>query len=307
MPFVSPPRSRSFGIGPALGLWLLCVSAALADSGGGKLKIVASNYPLAYFAERLAGNRASVALPVPADTDPAFWKPDAKAVGEMQKADLILLNGADYEHWLARVSLPKLKLADTSAGFRDRYIRIEQAVTHSHGPGGMHSHAGIAFTTWLDFEQAGLQAQAVADALARQRPEWKSGVMDNLASLREELAALDAELKTIVGSKPEPPLLASHPIYQYLARRHGLNLASVHWEPNEMPPAEQWSSLEKSLAGHPARWMLWEARPAPEIAAKLKALGVASLVFEPCANRPESGDFLTVMRANAENLQAAFR
>lgn len=287
-----------------LGLWLLCLSAARAD---GKLKIVATNYPLAYFAERLGGTRASVTFPAPADVDPAFWKPDAQAVAAMQKADLILLNGADYEKWLARVSLPKLKQADTSAVFKDRYIRIENAVTHSHGPGGMHSHAGIAFTTWLDFEQAGRQAQAVAEAIIRKRPEWKSVVMDNLRGLGEDLAALDSEVQGLAARKAKLPLLASHPIYDYLARRYGLNLVSVHWEPNEMPPAEEWTGFTKTLAGHPAHWMLWEAQPTPEIAAKLKAAGVGSLVFDPCANRPESGDFLSVMRANVANLSAALR
>ena len=292
--------------GSALCLWLFCLSAAWADSGG-RLKIVASNYPLAYFAERLGGALASVSFPVPAGTDPAYWKPDPKAVGEMQKADLILLNGAGYEHWLVRVALPRLKQADTSAGFKDRYIRIENAVAHSHGPGGTHSHAGTAYTTWLDFEQAGLQAQAVADALAKKRPEWRSTVMDKLTALRAELAALDAELQGIARSKPKLPLLASHPVYQYLARRYGLNLDSVHWEPKAMPSAEEWTGLEQSLAARPARWMIWEAQPAPEIAAKLKSLGVASLVFAPCAERPESGDLLTAMHANLENLKAAFR
>jgi len=299
-----PYRSLLRG-GLILCLWLSCCSAALAEAN--RLKIAASNYPLAYFAERLGGSRASVAFPVPAGTDPAFWKPDAKAVAEMQQAELILLNGADYEKWLARVSLPRLRQADTSAAFKDRYIRIESAVTHSHGPGGTHSHEGIAFTTWLDLDQAGLQAQAVAESIVRKRPEWRSMVMENLAALRGELAALDAGIKQAVAARAGLPLLASHPVYQYLARRYGLNLASVHWEPNEMPPDAEWADLQRRLRAHPARWMLWEARPAAAVADRLKAAGVGSLVFDPCANRPESGDFLTAMAANVENLKAAFR
>jgi zinc transport system substrate-binding protein len=299
-----PPLFRT--LGAALCLWLLCLSAAEAESSGGKLKIVATNYPLAYFAERLGGARVSVDFPVPAEEDPAYWKPDPKAVGALQKADLILLNGADYEHWMARVALPRLKLADTSAGFKDHYIRIENALTHSHGPGGMHSHAGTAYTTWLDFDQAGQQAQAVAEALAKKRPEWRSAVQEELANLKRDLADLDAALKSLLASKPKLALLASHPVYQYLARRYSLNLDSVHWEPNEMPPAEEWAGLEKSLAARPAKWMIWEGQPSAETAAKLKGLGVASLVFDPCANRPAEGDFLTVMQRNVEALKAAF-
>jgi zinc transport system substrate-binding protein len=300
----SPSRRRA--------LASLCLLAAVplvraGTTGSPSLRIVASNYPLAYFAERLAGARSVVDFPAPPDVDPAFWRPDAKAVGRMQRADLIVLNGADYEKWLPHVGLPRLKTVDTSAGFKDAFIRIENAVTHSHGPGGTHSHAGTAFTTWLDFEQAGRQAQALAAALGRKRPEWKGLIDANLAALEADLAALDAEMKKLTEAKPDLPLMASHPVYQYLARRYGLNLKAVHWEPGDMPPAEEWNALKVILAGHPARWMIWEAEPNPDIAAKLKGLGVGSLVFDPCANRPETGDFLAAMRRNVTSLAAAFR
>jgi zinc transport system substrate-binding protein len=278
------------------------VTPARADLGTAPLRIVASNYPLAYFAERIGGSRVQVNLPVPAGEDPAFWKPDAKAVGLMQKADLIALNGAEFEKWLVRVSLPKLKQVDTSDGFKDRYIHIENAVTHSHGPGGSHSHGGTAFTTWLDFEQAARQAEALAQAMIRKRPEFKSSFTENLAALTSDLKSLDTEAQHVLGSRSAEPLLASHPVYQYLARRNALKLESVHWEPGEMPTAGEWEALHKLLAGHPAKTMLWEAEPSPEIAAKLKALGVAAVAFEPCANRPESGDFLGVMKRNLERI-----
>jgi zinc transport system substrate-binding protein len=271
------------------------------------LKVVAANYPLAYFAERIGGSRVSVSLPVPADEDPAFWKPTAKAVGDMQKAELILLNGADYEKWLPRVTLSKFKLADTSAGFKATFIRIENAVTHSHGPGGMHSHEGIAFTTWLDFDQASKQAEAVAQAMVRKRPEFKTVMMDNLKLLQDDLAALDKQMKDLADAKPGLPLLGSHPVYQYLARRYGLNLKSVHWEASEMPSAEEWEGIRNTLATHPAKWMIWESKPAEAIVAKLKSLGVGSLVFDPCANRPESGDFLDMMEQNLGHLKEAYR
>jgi zinc transport system substrate-binding protein len=270
-----------------------------------RLKIVAANYPLAYFAERIGGTRVSVDLPAPAGEDPSFWKPSAKAVAEMQKVELILLNGADYEKWLPHVSLSKFKLADTSVGFKDRFIRIENALTHSHGPGGVHSHDGLANNTWLDFSQAQQQAEAVAQAMVRKRPELKTAFLDNFKPLQAELAELDNQFKAAV--KPNATLLGSHPVYQYLARAYGLNLQAVHWEPNEMPPAAEWDGLRKILATHPAKTMIWEAQPSSEIAAKLKTLGVDSVVFDPSPNRPESGDLLSVMKKNLANLTTALR
>ncbi|MGI9342969.1 MAG: hypothetical protein ACR2QV_08960 [Gammaproteobacteria bacterium] len=49
---------------------------------------------------------------------------------------------------------------NTSAGFVDRYVAVDDAVTHPHGPDGEHEHCDLAFTTWLDPELATLHAAA---------------------------------------------------------------------------------------------------------------------------------------------------
>ena len=45
----------------------------------------------------------------------------------------------------------------------------------------------------------------------------------------------------------------------------------------------------------------------PEASAtRLGGLGIESLVFDPCSNVPDEGDFLEVMRSNAGNLAQVF-
>ncbi len=51
----------------------------------------------------------------------------------------------------------------------------------------------------------------------------------------------------------------------------------------------------KILEEHPEKWMLWEAEPASENVERLRSLGVESIVFDPCSNRPEAGDFPSVL------------
>jgi zinc transport system substrate-binding protein len=232
--------------------------------------------------------------------------PDAETIAAYQAADLILLNGADYAKWTAKVSLPRSRLVDTSRAFRDAYIREASGITHSHGPGGEHDHGGLAFTTWLDLSQAAQQAEAIAQALIRKSPDAKEEIERNLHALRDDLLALDERIAEITRTDPDRPLLASHPVYQYLARRYGLNLSSVMWEPEELPDEGQWNALEGILKDHPAKWMLWEGEPGQATATRLRALGIDSLVLDPCANRPEKGDFLTVMTENARNLDRIF-
>ena len=281
---------------------LLSTSVAAAD----KLRIFTVNYPLAYFAERIAGDLAEVVFPLPAGVDPAFWMPDIATIGDYQRTDLILLNGAGYARWAERVSLPRFRSVDTSRTFRDRYIQIEQTTGHSHGPSGEHNHGGTAFTTWLDLDQAAQQADAIAQVLRRKRPDQTEAIDHRLKQLRDDLSTLDRRLRNAVASDRARPVLASHPVYQYLARRYPLNLRSVNWEPNQMPDAAQWRQFEQILAEHPARWMLWEAAPAAEIVDRLRRLGIEVIIFAPSANRPKQGDFLTAMSGNAERLMLAF-
>lgn len=272
-----------------------------------KLVVFTVNYPLQYFAQRIAGDYADVILPAPPNVDPAFWQPDTETTASYQNADLILLNGAGYAKWLNRVSLPRRKLVDTSAGFKKDLIVAEGGITHSHGREGDHSHAGTAFTTWLDLTQAVQQARAVRDALSRLRPEYRAAFDKNYAELERDLLELDARVKAIVAAKPETPLLASHPVYQYLTRRYQLNLDSVMWEPDVLPSAAEWQHLEQSLKRRPAKWMLWESAPDSENVLRLRKLGVESVVFDPCANQPAAGDFLSVMSGNVANLRRAFQ
>lgn len=272
-----------------------------------QLTVYVVNYPLQYFAERIGGEQVHVVFPAPADEDPAFWKPDVETIAAFQAADLILINGAAYAKWLKTASLPKSKMIDTSRHFRADFIEIQNTGTHSHGPTGEHSHGGTAFTTWLDFRQAAQQAKAVMEGLSRLLPQHQDAFEQRYLELEQDLLAVDDGLDTIAAGQRRQPLLASHPVYQYLARRYGLNLQSVLWEPEVMPDDEEWQRLQSILQEHAATWMLWEGAPLPASADRLQALGVNSLVFDPCGNTPEQGDFLSVMQQNVARLQQAFQ
>jgi hypothetical protein len=51
--------------------------------------------------------------------------------------------------------------------------------------------------------------------------------------------------------------------------------------------------------------MLWEAPPLPETEEQLRDRGIATVVFDPAAQPPRNGDFLTVMTGNAKRLACA--
>ena len=278
-----------------------------ASSDSKKLTVYVVNYPLKYFAERIAGEHARVVFPAPADVDPAYWMPDAKTISDYQRADLILLNGANYAKWVNKVSLPRFRMVNTSAASKDRYIEAAEILTHSHGSEGKHGHEALAFTTWIDFSLAAEQAKAIAKALSSKKPALRDTFKRNYEELARELLQLDRDIKEVVSKEQSRVLVVSHPVYDYFARGYGLNIRSVHWESDEIPTTAQMVELHTILKDHQAKWMIWEGEPAKEAVERLKAIGLQSVVFDPCGNAPEQGDFMSVMRQNVENLKVAFR
>ena len=281
--------------------------ATVAASAAEKITVYTVNYPLAYFAERIGGNLVDVVFPLPSDVDPAFWEPNAKDIAEFQQADLILLNGAGYAKWLKRASLPRRKLVNTSAVFEHDYINVTESVTHQHGPGGDHSHTGTAFTTWLDFNQAIMQAKAILSALEKHDAEHAEDFRKNFSLLEAELAELDKTIRNLVAHDPDKLLVASHPVYQYFARRYEIKLKSVMWEPDVVPDQNQWYELQQMLNSHDARWLIWEGEPDQQSIVRLRAMGINSLVFDPGANLPLQGDFMRLMKSNVTALEKAYR
>jgi zinc transport system substrate-binding protein len=277
-------------------------SAHAADE---PLVVYAVNHPLAWLAERIGAEHVAVVFPAPAGVDPASWSPDAETVAAYQRADLVLLNGAGYARWVSRAALRRSRSVDTSAAFEERWLPLDAGITHGHGPEGEHTHQGWASTTWLDPTLAVEQGHAITEALVAALPERETAIRARFEQVAGELRALDTRLAAAAKRLDGAPLLFSHPVYPYLIARYRLGARALHWEPDEKPSESEWAALEALLVEYPARVLFWEAEPLPYTTVRLEALGVKSLVYDPCANAPKKGDFLSVAGANVQALEKA--
>jgi zinc transport system substrate-binding protein len=276
-----------------------------STAGADPLRVYTVSYPLAYFAERLGGVSVDVRFPAPKGVDPADWSPEPAIVAGYQSADLVLLNGAGYARWTQRATLPRSALVDTSAAFADSYIEGDSAVTHTHGPGGEHSHAELAFTTWLDPRLAVEQARAVEEALSARRPWAAADIDERMTELRRDLESIDTRLSSLSEQLRHAGGVYSHPVYQYLDRRYALGGRALHWEPREDPGSQEWAAFEHALEARPATVMLWEGEPITDTRQRLRQLDVTSVVFPTLANAPAGADYIDDMNAAVDRLAAA--
>jgi zinc transport system substrate-binding protein len=264
--------------------------------------VITSNYPLYFFTHEIAGESIKVIFPT-IEGDPAMWAPTGPDVAQLQNADLLVLNGAGYESWLAFTTLPGGHSLDTTAQVQAMLLPIENAAVHQHGPAGEHSHQGTAFTTWLDPLLAIEQARAIMHGFTQLNSEQSDLFRTNFERLKQKLTELDQSMEQAFAELGDQPVIFSHPVYQYLQHRYGINARSTHWEPEVEPGTREWIDFGNLLRQHPAKLMIWEAPPLEPVREKLRQRDIHVVVFSPTGNVPVMGDYFTVMEQNLLELK----
>ncbi len=284
---------------------ILC--AWVGQTAAEPLKIHASHGVIADFARQIGGELVDVTMPVPRGTDPAQWVPGIPDITAMQAADLILLNGADYESWVDRVSLPRASTVQTAQRAGIDLITLP-GVAHSHGDGPSHTHEGTASQVWLDLAAAARQAETIAAAMTRTAPAPTAAAADKLAdgltNLTTDLMALDDKARALGASLDGTTLLVAQPGLEYFARAYGLHLIEATIDPVQPPTPDQWAAIDATLAQTPARIMLWQTPPPATVAAALAERGVTTALFETGANPDPETSFTDLMRRNLTGLQS---
>jgi zinc transport system substrate-binding protein len=274
------------------------------ESGG----VVASFYPAQYWTQRIVDTLVPVSCATPNGEDPASWRPGRDDMARLQKAELIVINGASFESWVSTAPLPRSRIVDSTAALTSPLISHAHAVTHSHGPGGEHSHEGIDGHTWLDPVNAAEQARAIAEALISMKPEYADTFRSNAARLDRDLQSLHAALGSIAPAMQGVTILASHPSYNYIGRRYGWRVVNLGIEPDDALTDADWNRVIALCdeAGPGPRIALWEDVPSAENADGFTSkLGAASVIFRPGESKPVEGDYLSVMQDNIAALKAA--
>lgn len=274
--------------------------------------IAATFYPTEFFASRIAGDQLDVRCPLPDDADPAEWKPTSEAIRIFQQAELIAMNGAEFEQWVKGASLPLGRLCETARPLEGRLLRFA-ATTHAHGPAGQHTHQGIDGHTWMDPNNARDQAEALLAAMCQRWPQHTKVFTDRFEGLAADLKALDARFIELSEQVRNVALIATHPAYNYIAARYEWKIGDLDLPPEEPPSPEALTALTALKKANEDRLivLLFESPPHEAI---LKALAsdpsVTPVVFTPCemldaSDRAAGRTFLTVMHANLDALGRA--
>ena len=107
-------RFLSFLLALCMVLFAGCSNHTKKSSG--KPVIYTSFFPVHDLVKMIAGDTVEVRTFMPVDKEPHLWEPSAKDMKKLADADLLVVNGANMEHWVDKVheNLPNLEILKLS-------------------------------------------------------------------------------------------------------------------------------------------------------------------------------------------------
>jgi zinc transport system substrate-binding protein len=274
-------------------LWYLALCGCAGSAGETRensLNVYASFYAMYDFTRSIGGDRIQLTLLAPAGVEPHDWEPSAKDMAELEKADILVYNGAGMEPFLsafqASVQNENLLYAEASSG-----IELLEADPH----------------VWLDPRNAKREMENIKNALCEKQPADAEYFEANYQQMSDKLDALFEAYKNASLSFARKDLVVAHEAYGYLCAAFGLTQVPIEGlaADGEPTPARM-AEIIQYISAHQITAIFTEELINPKAAGTIAAeTGVAVVILSPF----ESGtsDYITVMEENLRTLTDALR
>lgn len=282
--------------------------------------MVATFYPLAFFAERIAGDNLAVATLVPAGTEPHDWEPRPSERVRVERASVFVYNGAGLEPW-ADEFVRDLTARGAVVVEATRGLALREADRpHEGDPGqdetGTHEeHEGTKDPhVWLDPVLAQGVVENIRAGLARADPGNATAYGARATSFSAELAALHGEFERGLARCGNRNILTTHAAFGYLADRYDFLMHSVHGLTPEAEPSpakiREMVNLARALN---LTHVFFETLVSPRVAEVIAdEVGAQVLVLNPiegltAEERAAGKTYFDLHRQNLANLRLAMR
>ena len=212
-----------------------------------KLKVVASFYPLAFFAQEIGGEEVTVRQLIPDNTEVHTWQPSFADILAVDEADVIIYNGASLDHWfeddiLSIVDSSDKIIVETTKGVKLLETEPEHADEHEELD---DPH------TWISPFLAKQQAQKIYEALIQKDPNHEDYYSERWQKLKMRFEELDNNYLTGLSTKSKEEIFVAHSAFGYLADRYGFKQYGVIGiSADEQPSASVYADLVEMMIEH---------------------------------------------------------
>ncbi|MEW5839786.1 MAG: zinc ABC transporter substrate-binding protein [Thermoproteota archaeon] len=292
----------------AVALGIVAISGNSQNTGtavsqeAGKVKVIASFYPLYDFARNVGGERADVQSLIPIGVEPHDWEPTPGDINRVRSADLFIMNGGGFEAPAIRKMESKF-IVETSKSLELLPAQDDE------------NDLGTDPHIWLDPVLVKKQVESIRDGLIQVDPANADYYRQNTVSYISELDSLDAFIRSELSGCEKTDFIAFHNAFTYFAKRYGLTQHSVQGSSPQGDVLPQRISEIKQLATELGIDVIYsedlvDPRLANVIASEIP--GGRVLVLSPIEGLDEEEQakgfgYVEKMRQNVENLKVGLK
>jgi manganese/zinc/iron transport system substrate-binding protein len=218
--FATPARRAAAGAALAL-FTAACAGRPASVSGAGPVRAVATTGMIADIVERVGGDRVVVTGMMGPGVDPHLYKATPGDVRALTRADIVFYNGLHLEAAMGEVLEEMGERARTVPVSRD--IPVDRLLAPPEFAGQYDPHIWFDVSFWMS------AVGTVAEALAEADPAGAETYAANARSYLQELAALDAWVRSRIGELPEERrvLVTAHDAFNYFGQAYGVDVLGL--------------------------------------------------------------------------------
>jgi len=292
------------------------------------LTVAVSFYPLEYAVTRIADGVATV-INIGAGRDPHDFRPSTQNLLTLQRADLVVLQGAGFEPWAEEVAhqlqadaIPVLfatdavALLESSEHHHDEEHSEESINEDEHSEATEehsedehdHEHGSEDPHTWLDPVLFSATVVEITELLSTLDPQNASLYEQNAALLLTELETLDDQYTHRLQNCTYTEAIITHDSFGYLADRYNLEFHPIAGLSTQDTPSATLLADLRAEATEGMGAILLEENAVQEYGDTLaRETGLLAVAINPISYIiPEEDDYLTLMRENLNALSTAF-
>ncbi|AOJ11106.1 metal ABC transporter solute-binding protein [Burkholderia mayonis] len=259
-------------------------------------KIVAAENFYGDVAKQIGGAHVAVSsiLSNP-DQDPHLFEASPKVARELQRADLVIYNGADYDPWMT-------KLLAASKNTKRKAVVVAELVGKKAGD---NPHL------WYDPATMPVAARALAAALGSADPAHKAEYDANLAKFVASIKPIDAKVAELRARYKGVPVTATEPVFGYMADAIGLEMRNQRFQlatmNNTEASAADVAAFEKDLKTRQVRVLIYNSQAVEPMTKRMLTIAQDARVptVSVTETQPAGKTFQQWMLAQLDTLAAA--
>lgn len=277
----------------------------------GKIKIYTSIYPLYDFVKKVGGDKVDVTNLVPAGTEPHDWEISTRDIVNLEKADMLIYNGAGIENWTD-------KLINTLENKDIVYIKTSEGLdihkVNKNNKNDGHNHGNYDPHTWLSIKNAKMEMENIKNALVKYDPDNEKYYEDNYEKYAEKFDELDKKYSNTLEPIKNKVIIVAHEAFGYLCDEYDIKQEGIEGlTPDSEPNPARMREIVKFAKENNVKVIFFEELVSPKVAeviakevnAKIEVLNPLEGLSEEQINNGE--DYFTVMEKNLNVLYESMK